>query len=155
MLIQGALFAWIYDRALANRSVGFAANASAYAVLGAAPSWSFTTLAVAAKNVMASVPDYVLIETGRPRGRLIKPATRLADLQAGAYRRPSLSIVIAASRSDAIPARQQLAGFVFPEKSRWEDHGKIADKEAHRFPFTGATTSRPTMATRRNASARV
>jgi predicted RNA methylase len=26
-------------------------------------SWSFTTLAVGAKNVMASVPDYVLLET--------------------------------------------------------------------------------------------
>jgi hypothetical protein len=26
-------------------------------------SWSFTTIAVAAKNVMTSVPDYVLIET--------------------------------------------------------------------------------------------
>jgi hypothetical protein len=26
-------------------------------------SWSFTTLAVAAKNVMVSVPDYVLLET--------------------------------------------------------------------------------------------
>jgi hypothetical protein len=27
-------------------------------------SWSFTTIAVAAKNVMSSVPDYLLIETG-------------------------------------------------------------------------------------------
>jgi len=26
-------------------------------------SWSFTTIAVAAKNVMTSVPDYLLIET--------------------------------------------------------------------------------------------
>ena len=31
--------------------------------MGAVFSWSFTTLAVAAKNVMASVPDYVMIET--------------------------------------------------------------------------------------------
>ena len=30
----------------------------------AALSWSFTTLAVAAKNRMASVPDYLMIETG-------------------------------------------------------------------------------------------
>ena len=28
-----------------------------------ATGWSFTTLAVAAKNVMVSVPDYVLLET--------------------------------------------------------------------------------------------
>jgi len=34
-----------------------------YAAFGAALSWSFTTLAVAAKNIMASVPDYLVIET--------------------------------------------------------------------------------------------
>jgi hypothetical protein len=34
-----------------------------YGAGGAVFSWSFTTLAVAAKNVMTSVPDYVLIET--------------------------------------------------------------------------------------------
>jgi hypothetical protein len=32
-------------------------------VFGAVLSWSFTTLAVTAKNIMASVPDYLLIET--------------------------------------------------------------------------------------------
>jgi hypothetical protein len=26
-------------------------------------SWSFTTLAVGAKNIMASVPDYLMLET--------------------------------------------------------------------------------------------
>jgi hypothetical protein len=31
---------------------------------GALLSWSFTTIAVAAKNVMSSVPDYLLIESG-------------------------------------------------------------------------------------------
>lgn len=31
--------------------------------MGAVPSWSFTTLAVAAKNVMTSFPDYLMIET--------------------------------------------------------------------------------------------
>ena len=34
-----------------------------YAAFGAALSWSFTTIAVAAKNVMTSVPDYLVIET--------------------------------------------------------------------------------------------
>jgi hypothetical protein len=38
-------------------------KAFAYGAVGAMLSWSFTTLAVAAKNVMASVPDYLLIET--------------------------------------------------------------------------------------------
>lgn len=35
-----------------------------YALFGALLSWSFTTIAVAAKNVMSSVPDYLLIESG-------------------------------------------------------------------------------------------
>jgi hypothetical protein len=34
-----------------------------YGAFGALLSWSFTTLAVAAKNIMNSVPDYLLIET--------------------------------------------------------------------------------------------
>ena len=38
-------------------------RALTYGALGAALSWSFTTLTVAAKNVMTSVPDYLLIET--------------------------------------------------------------------------------------------
>jgi hypothetical protein len=39
------------------------ARGLAYAVFGAVLSWSFTTIAVAAKNVMSSVPDYLLIES--------------------------------------------------------------------------------------------
>jgi hypothetical protein len=64
MLLQGLVFAWIYERAFAARHVGLAPNAAQYAALGAILSWSFTTLAVAAKNVMTSVPHYMVIETG-------------------------------------------------------------------------------------------
>lgn len=64
MLLQGTLFAWIYQQAFAGRSGGFVANAAAYAALGAVLSWSFTTLAAGAKDVMTSVPSYMLIETG-------------------------------------------------------------------------------------------
>jgi hypothetical protein len=63
MLLQGLIFAWIYDRIFANRPGCLATKAAAYGALGAVLSWSFTTLAVAAKNVMTSVPDYMLIET--------------------------------------------------------------------------------------------
>jgi hypothetical protein len=35
----------------------------AYGAVGAVLSWSFTTLAVAAKNIMASVPNDLLIES--------------------------------------------------------------------------------------------
>jgi hypothetical protein len=63
MLIQAAIFAWIYDQAFAHRPGTPASRALAYGVVGALLSWSFTTLAVAAKNVMTSVPSYLLIET--------------------------------------------------------------------------------------------
>jgi hypothetical protein len=63
MLIQAGIFVWIYERAYAEQSGPFWPRVLRYGVLGAALSWSFTTLAVAAKNVMTSVPDYLLIET--------------------------------------------------------------------------------------------
>jgi hypothetical protein len=63
MLIQAAIFAWVYQRAFTRWNAPFLSRALAYAALGAVLSWSFTTLAVAAKNVMTSVPNYLLIET--------------------------------------------------------------------------------------------
>jgi len=62
MSVQALLFAWVYTRVFAAwsdpkwRAVG-------YAAFGAVLSWSFTTVAVAAKNVMSSVPHYLLIES--------------------------------------------------------------------------------------------
>src|SRR5262249_21716495 len=64
MLIQAILFAWIYERAFAQRTGAALSRGVTYGAFGAALSWSFTTLAVAAKNVMTSVPDYLIIETG-------------------------------------------------------------------------------------------
>jgi hypothetical protein len=61
MFIQSLFFAWTWDRMASTGSL--AARTWRYAVLGAVLSWSFTTLAVAAKNVMASRPDYVIIES--------------------------------------------------------------------------------------------
>jgi hypothetical protein len=63
MLIQSVVFAWVYQHAFAPRNGGTVARGLRYALFGAALSWSFTTLAVAAKNVMTSVPDYLVIET--------------------------------------------------------------------------------------------
>ncbi len=63
MLLQGFIFAWIYIRAFAPQNGPFWSRALAYSALGAVLSWSFTTLAVSAKNIMASVPDFLLIET--------------------------------------------------------------------------------------------
>jgi len=63
MSIQAVLFAWIYEALFARRAGGAAARGLVYAAFGALLSWSFTTIAVAAKNVMTSVPDYLFIET--------------------------------------------------------------------------------------------
>ena len=62
MLIQAIVFVWIYNPFVCAAR-WFCSRALAYGAVGAVLSWSFTTLAVAAKNVMASVPDYILIET--------------------------------------------------------------------------------------------
>jgi len=63
MLIQAIIFGWIYEQIFAQRSGTHLSRCLAYATLGAVLSWSFTTLAVAAKNVMSSVPHYLVIET--------------------------------------------------------------------------------------------
>ena len=63
MLIQAVTFAWIYDTTFARQTASWPVRAARYAATGAILSWSFTTLAVGAKNLMASVPDYVAIET--------------------------------------------------------------------------------------------
>lgn len=62
MLVQGAIFAWAYPK-LVDRpeQVG---SGLIFAAAAALLSWSFTTLAVAAKHPMTSVGGFVAIETG-------------------------------------------------------------------------------------------
>ena len=78
MSIQALLFAWVYTRAFASWS-DTRWRALGYAAFGAALSWSFTTIAVAAKNVMTSVPDYLLIESGFTAAQwlIVGPVTAL------------------------------------------------------------------------------
>jgi hypothetical protein len=64
MVIQGIAFSWVYPRAFPERGRAFLVNGLTYGAAIGLLSWSFTTLAVAAKNVMASVPDYLMLETG-------------------------------------------------------------------------------------------
>jgi hypothetical protein len=54
MLIQAFAFAFIYERVFSSWEGGFLRRAAAYGALGAVLSWSFTRLAVAAKNSMSS-----------------------------------------------------------------------------------------------------
>jgi ABC-type sugar transport system permease subunit len=85
MLIQGAIFAWVYDKAFAVAGGPLLSLAVRYGLVGAVLSWSFTTLAVAAKNVMASVPSYVLIETAFTIAQwvLVAPLTVATSFQSG------------------------------------------------------------------------
>jgi hypothetical protein len=80
MLAQAFLFAWIYRHAFAERNGSLLSRGLKYAALGAVLSWSFTTLAVAAKNVMTSVPDYLVIETAFTAVQwiMVGPLTALA-----------------------------------------------------------------------------
>jgi hypothetical protein len=80
MLIQAVLFAWIYEQAFARRGGSLLSRSLVYAGFGALLSWSFTTLAVAAKNVMTSVPDYLAIETAFTvvQWAMVGPLTALA-----------------------------------------------------------------------------
>src|SRR5215471_3304436 len=63
MLVQAFVFACVYQQAYAQRDGSLLSRGLTYAAFGAILSWSFTTLAIAAKNVMTSVPDYLIIET--------------------------------------------------------------------------------------------
>jgi hypothetical protein len=64
MIIQGLVFSWAYPRLFPQRSRAILMPGLAYGFGLALLSWSFTTLAVAAKNIMASVPLYMTLETG-------------------------------------------------------------------------------------------
>jgi hypothetical protein len=64
MVVQGIIFSWAYPRLFPARGSAIFGPGLAYGLALALLSWSFTTLAVAAKNIMSSVPLYVLLETG-------------------------------------------------------------------------------------------
>src|SRR5882724_2554054 len=63
MVIQGIIFAIVYVGIIAPMTDGWLAKAATYAALGGFLSWSFTTVAAAAKSPMTSVRDFFAIET--------------------------------------------------------------------------------------------
>jgi hypothetical protein len=63
MIIQGVIFSWAYPRIFPDRGRAVLQTGLIYGLALAVLSWSFTTLAVAAKHVMTSVPSYVALET--------------------------------------------------------------------------------------------
>jgi hypothetical protein len=63
MLVQGVILAWMYPRLFSTAKSDWMKSALCAGAIYAALSWSFTTIAVAAKHPMASVPEYFMIET--------------------------------------------------------------------------------------------
>ena len=63
MVIQGMIFSYAYPRLFQHRGGAILGPGLLYGLGLAMLSWSFTTLAVAAKNVMTSIPTYMWLET--------------------------------------------------------------------------------------------
>lgn len=83
MVIQAVFFSWAYPRLFATERLRWVQSAWRSGFCFAALSWSFTALPVAAKYRMASVPDFLLLETAFT---LLQFAV-VAPLIALAYRR--------------------------------------------------------------------
>ncbi len=64
MAIQALLFAWLYPRIFDTRREAWKKSALQFGTVFGILAWSFTTLPVAAKYQMSSVPDFLLLETG-------------------------------------------------------------------------------------------
>jgi hypothetical protein len=83
MAVQGLLFSALYGLLLGGASV--VTGATRFAAVAGTLAWTFTTLAVAAKNRMASVPDYLLLETGFTFVQYALAAPLLALVWRGAH----------------------------------------------------------------------
>lgn len=63
MAIQSLVFAWLYPRVFSTRREAWLSSACRFFAMFAALAWSFTTLPVAAKYQMASIPMFLVLET--------------------------------------------------------------------------------------------
>jgi len=63
MIIQAAIFSWVFPRAFPRHRNSTLKDGLLFGLGAGLLSWSFTTLAVAAKHPMASIADYVVLES--------------------------------------------------------------------------------------------
>jgi hypothetical protein len=63
MIIQGVIFSWVYPRVFAGNRGSILKDGLLYGLGAGLLSWSFATLAVAAKHPMTSISDYLVLET--------------------------------------------------------------------------------------------
>ena len=91
MMVQAVAFAFVYERIFWRPAATVLSRGLSYAAFGGLLSWSFTTLAVAAKNVMTSVPDYLVIETAFTAVQwiIVGPLTALVCAAATARKEPA------------------------------------------------------------------
>lgn len=64
MAVQALIFSWVYPRLFPARRGSVLKSGLAYGLVIGLLSWSFTTLAVAAKHPIGAIMDYALLETG-------------------------------------------------------------------------------------------
>jgi hypothetical protein len=64
MIIQAMIFSWAFPRIFPAPRRSVVSDGLRYGTAIGLLSWSFTTLAVAAKHPMSSIPDFFLLETG-------------------------------------------------------------------------------------------
>lgn len=63
MAIQALAFAWMYPRIFSTRREAWISSAVRFFLIFSVLAWSFTTLPVAAKYEMASIPMFLALET--------------------------------------------------------------------------------------------
>ncbi len=88
MIIQSTIFSWVFPRVFAGSRGSIMKNGLLYGLGAGLLSWSFTTLAVAAKHPMTSISDYVLLETAFTALQFVI----VGPLIALAYRRGGLTL---------------------------------------------------------------
>ena len=64
MTIQAAIFSWVFPRVFPGHRHSVLKRGLLFGLAAGLLSWSFTTLAVAAKHPMSSIVDYVVLESG-------------------------------------------------------------------------------------------
>jgi hypothetical protein len=63
MLVQAALFGWLYPRVFDTARDAWVASAAEFGLVFGLLAWSFTTLPVAAKYRMSSIRSFLLLES--------------------------------------------------------------------------------------------
>jgi hypothetical protein len=98
MAIQAVVFAWAYPRLFSTRREEWVRSAAGFGSVFGVLAWSFTTLPAAAKYQMASVADFLWLETAFTAVQFLV----VSPLIALAYRQPAHAADLSGSRAHAL-----------------------------------------------------